>query len=382
MHSSTLKFACTFLALFSILILGMPALTGTLHAQGATGGVAGGGGTTPTTPPPDPTPSCNDLPAYFDSVDALGNGCGHYFDGCGRNIGFTSCGCTQQPTVATCGGGTSCIGYKDPSTGCAYVGGLVDIGCTWIDCMGNTQANSYNSCQPDPTCVAANTPPPPPPVVLVNGVDQFAGFFTVPGVTGSGKSATVTIQVTTTTATTINFNDPGVPTTPASGALIIAKGQSFSGQYLDPNTGLNTSNIAGLTAINRSGISFVMKQTVADRTRNIAPAIDPNGKNAGDSPGDGPDVALYALNGNGQLNYTFDVTVFQDTKFGIVGFPALLPDGSMAPRPPADVTMTITPLALKITSLVPTGTITIPPPPSGSYQPGAIVPIDWSINYN
>src|SRR5471030_2063738 len=54
MHSSTLKFACTFLALFSILILGMPSVTGTLHAQGATGGVAGGGGTTPTTPPPTP----------------------------------------------------------------------------------------------------------------------------------------------------------------------------------------------------------------------------------------------------------------------------------------------------------------------------------------
>jgi hypothetical protein len=373
MHSSTLKFGYTFLALFSILILGMPSVTGTLHAQ-ATGGVSGGGGTTPP-PTPDPVNNCADTWTY-DSTDAFGQPCGNIVNGCGTNEGFQTC-CTQQATATTCDSGTPCTG-NDPSTGCPYEGAN-NITCTWTDCTGGAQSQTYTSCQPSASCVNDNTPPPPP-VPQVIGADQFAGFFTVPGVTGSGTKKTVKIQVTTTTATPINFNDPGAPTTPPSGALIIAQGQSFSGQYLDPITGVNTANIAGLTALNRSGISFVMKQTVA--TPQNTTAVPPNDLHGGDFPGDGPDVALYALNGNSQLNYTFEVTVFQDTKFGIIGFPALLSDGSIAPRPPANVTMTITPIDVTTTPLVPTGTILIPPSSTGSYQPGAIVPIDWSINYN
>jgi hypothetical protein len=373
MHFATLKSACTFLALFSILILGIPALTGTLHAQ-ATGGISGGGTTTTPPPPPDPAPNCYNDPGSWSSTDANGNGCGTYYNGCGMAFGSAVC-CTQQPSDWSCNSGTSCTG-SDPSTGCAYQG-ADNITCTQTDCMGNASTQVYQTCQPSASCVADNTPPPappPPPIVLVNGVNQFSGFFTVPNVTGSGRKATVTIKVTSTTATPITFNAG----TPSSGALFdIAPGQTFSGQYLDPSTGSNTSNIAGFTALNRSGISFVMKQTLV--TSQNAPPGNPSAK--ADDPADGPDVFLYGLNGNGQTNYSFDVTVLQDTKFSILAFAQL--DGNGTPmRPPTDITMTMTPVSLVTVPLMPTGTIKIPPSSTGNYQPGAIVPIDWSINYN
>jgi hypothetical protein len=347
MHSATLKFGYTFLALFSILILGMPSVTGTLHAQ-ATGGISGGGTTTTTPPPPAPDPPPPDPPPPLPP-------------------------CTQTPVWLTCSGGTVCSGVD--ANGCNKFG-MDGQSCYTADCWGNS--NSWTTtcsanCGPQP---APDPPPPDPPIVLVNGVNQFSGFFIVPA-TGTGRKATVTIKVSSTTATPINFNDPGTPTIPPSGALIIAQGQSFSGQYLDTSTGSNTSNIAGLAALNRSGISFVMKQTLA--TVQNAPPGNPNAK--ADDPADGPDVALYSLNGNGQTNYSFDVTVFQDTKFSILAFAQL--DGSGTPmKPPTDITMTMTPISLITIPLVPTGTIKIPPSSTGSYQPGAIVPIDWSINYN